>query len=252
MPALIAVVAEGREDAEVCVGLTRRIVMASPSTPDWIRDDPAQLEEELRFAGLEPDTAFTQRRRIKAIAELRALPHRRSIQRLRKFGTPIGEDFADTWKVIALATADDRKFDAVIVSRDTDGNLDRWESWRTVKESSEGEPLVILAAQHCMLEAWLLNGFVPHNDAEHERLEGQTRALGFNPVKKAALLTAKPQNAKKSAKRVLKELTSDNVERRRMCWEGTELKTLRENGKETGLSEFLNDLESGVIPLVAR
>jgi len=252
MAALIAVVAEAREDAEVCVGLTRRVVAASLSTPDWIRDDPAQLEVELRFAGLETDTEFTPRHCIKASAKARALPNGREIQRLRKFGTPIGDDFADTWKAVALAVDDDRNFAAVIVSRDTDGKLDRWESWKKVKKTFGGKTLVIVAAQHCMLEAWLLNGFVPCNDAEIGRLREERSDLGFDPVKKAERLTAEPEQAKKSAKRVLTKLTSDDVDRRRMCWEGTDLTILRENGEETGLSEFLVDLENEVVPLVAR
>ncbi len=153
MPTLIAVVAEAREDAEVCTGLAMRVIQESAATPDWSRDDREQLAVEVEFAGLEPETGFTPRRRIKAIAEERALPHKRAIQRLRKFGTPIGEDFADTWKVVALAASDDRDFDAVIVSRDSDGSLERWESWRAVKENfEEAEIVVILAAQHCKLE----------------------------------------------------------------------------------------------------
>jgi hypothetical protein len=252
MPTLIAVVAEAREDAEVCVGLTKRVVAESAMTPDWIREDPEQLAEELRFAGLEPETEFTQRRRIRAIAEERALPHKRAIQRLRSFGSPIGEDFADTWKVVALAALDDRNFDAVIVSRDTDGISERWDSWKEVRNTSGPKPLVILAAQHCKLEAWLLNGFVPKDEADTGRLREEKSSLGFDPVRKAERLTAKADQAKKSAKRVLKRVTDDNPGRRRNCWEQTDLMLLRENGERTGLKEFLDAVEASVIPLIVR
>ncbi len=251
MPTHIAVVAEAREDAEICTGLAKRVIQESATTPDWIRDDPEQLAVEVEFAGLELETAFTPRRRIKAIAEERALPHKREIQRLRKFGTPIGEDFADTWKVVALAAADDRDFDAVIVSRDTDGHLERWESWKAVKEeSADADIVVILAAQHCKLEAWLLNGFVADDDSEKGRLDAERANLGFDPVKQAERLSAKSETAKKNAKRVLRELTAHDSERRRMCWEQTDLGVLRENGEATGLAEYLVDVEAELVPLM--
>ena len=253
MPTLIAVVAEAREDAKVTTGLAIRVIQTSEKTPNWIRDDPDQLDHELQFAGLEPNTTFTERRRIKQMSERRGLQFKRPIQRLRKFGTPIGEDFADTWKTVALTLSDKRKFDALIVSRDTDRSTERVRSWEDVRASFADELLVVLlAVQHCKLEAWLLSGFEPDTDAERLRLDEVRAQLGLDPTVKGADLTAKSDSAKKNAKRVLGELTGDDRDRRRRCWESTDLDQLHSKGADTGLRDYLDEVENRLVPILGK
>lgn len=250
---LVAVIAEAPIDATVCTELCNRVIHECDATPDWIRDDPEQLQHEFEYAGLEPETDFTPRRKIKALAERQGVEHKRPIQRLRRFGTPITEDFADTWRAVALVAFSDRKFNAVILSRDSDGKTERIQSWAEVSEKFRDSPIaIVIAGAHCKLEAWILNGFRAKNPDEERRLAAERAKLGFDPVTNAEKLSATTKGAKRDAKRVVKNLTGDEYDRKQECWMETALGILRANGVNTGLCGYLCEVEEILIPLLRK
>jgi len=112
---------------------------------------------------------------------------------------------------------------------------------------------VISAVVQTKIECWILAGFIPSpNSDEIALLERMRGELGFNPVQQAELLTAKGKDDKKSAKRVLAVLTTSDVERQRECWTLTRIETLKENGRETGLKTFIENVEREWCPLFVR
>ena len=76
--------------------------------------------------------------------------------------------------------------------------------------------------------------------------------LGFAPNVHAHQLDAKDEQAKRSAKRVLRVLTGNDRDREERCWKVTPLETLRARGEATGLRDYLAEVEQHLLPLVPR
>jgi hypothetical protein len=64
------------------------------------------------------------------------------------------------------------------------------------------------------------------------------------------MLTASSDQAQNSCKRVVRVLTGGDADRERMCWQTADLGTLRERGTETGLADFLREVEDRLLPLL--
>lgn len=108
---------------------------------------------------------------------------------------------------------------------------------------------IVLGCPNAMREAWVLAGFEPEDDDEHERLQALRRELGFAPHEHSARLDAASEQAKLSAKRVLAALTGDDRERERRCWAETPLDTLARRGDANGLRQFLDEVKARIVPL---
>ena len=246
MPLRIAVIAEAHYDFRVVSTLFDRAALESKDMPEWIRDDPQQFEVERVFSGINEAEEFTVRKSVKS----RSKNFGKGFQNVSKFGTGLGDDLRDTERCVSLAVLADQKLNILLLSRDSDGKSERLESWRKVKEKFQNEISfqIVLASQHCKLEAWILNGFVPNNSKEEQRLKEMRQELGFPPVEQAEKLWA-GRGAKKCPKRVLSLLCDKDREREERCWNETDLKILRENGTNTGLSAFLEDVENSCVPM---
>lgn len=144
--------------------------------------------------------------------------------------------------------------DAALVIRDMDDQPERQtglgharteaRAWATFR--------IVLGCARAKREAWVLCGFEPENDDEHARLNELRQELGFQPHEHAYRLDAKDEQAKRSAKRVLRQLTGDDRGREEQCWKETPLDTLRARGELTGLRDYLEELEQHLVPLITR
>jgi hypothetical protein len=102
-------------------------------------------------------------------------------------------------------------------------------------------------------EAWIISGFDPLDDGETTRHDQERQTLGFDPRTKSHELTAgKDDQAKKSPKRVLKQLCNDDRQRERHCWTNTALATLRERGSDNGLAAYLDEVREKLAPLIGH
>jgi hypothetical protein len=63
-------------------------------------------------------------------------------------------------------------------------------------------------------------------------------------------LTAIHDHDKRSAKRVLKHLVHGDPDREANCWKETPLQILRSRGVQTGLREYLEEVEERLVPLL--
>ena len=144
------------------------------------------------------------------------------------------------------------KVDAVLLIRDDDGVIERRVGFDQARQLEQHAVTVIIGLARTKRECWVLAGFEPRDDAERERLQNERSILGFDPREHADRLTAKHDaaNDKRSAKRVLSALTQDDYNREAACWEETDLAILRSRGGETGLADFLAEVEERLVPLV--
>ena len=110
---------------------------------------------------------------------------------------------------------------------------------------------IVLGSPNAMREAWVLAGFEPATDDERAQLAVARQELGFAPNEAAHRLDAADEQAKTSAKRVLRILVQD-PDREAQCWRETPLEQLQKRSASTGLREFLSEIETELLPLVLR
>jgi hypothetical protein len=95
----------------------------------------------------------------------------------------------------------------------------------------------------------VLAGFEPTDDEERERLGKLRQELGFHPTDEAHRLDSSDEQAKRNPKRVLRVLTGGLGDRQRQCWQATPLDTLRARGGDSGLADYLREVEEIIVPL---
>jgi hypothetical protein len=145
--------------------------------------------------------------------------------------------------------------DAVILVRDMDDQpVAREAGLRQARVEAQAWASfrIVLGCPNVMREAWVLVGFDPDGPDEEARIADLRRELGFWPNVDAHRLTAKNEQAMRSAKRVLRVLSLDERSREERCWAETPLDRLRSRGEPTGLYAFLLEVEQSLAPLCAQ
>jgi hypothetical protein len=143
--------------------------------------------------------------------------------------------------------------DAVLLIRDMDDQPERETGLgqaRTEAQHWTRAP-IILGCANPKREVLVLCGFEPGTDDEHTSLRALRQELGLSPNERAHELDAKDEQARRSAKRVLRVLVGDDRDREAR-WKETPLDTLRARGEQTGLRAFLAELQAHLLPLVPR
>jgi hypothetical protein len=142
--------------------------------------------------------------------------------------------------------------DAVLLVWDMD---DQGDSRRSGLKQARDEArrlvsfVIVLGCPDPMREAWVLAGFEAETDDERARLELLRQELGFDPCRQAHRLDAKKEHAKRSPKRVLGTLTGSQSHREEDCWSRAPLALLRERGRDSGLTAFLEETTTMLLPL---
>ncbi len=242
MPLAFAVVCEARADFKTASGLAERIIREHVN---WVDDDllddcplwhgrdlaqPYLLWKEVpdlaREAGIRSHGHFDgQPAEPNAHAAQRALRYLK-----RKHST--------------------RPLDGVLLIRDDDRDPGRRVGLEQARDAEHDiRERIVIGLARCKRECWVLGGYDPA-DAREEEILAKVRAdLGFNPCLDAHQLTAKHDPDRRSAKRVLGVLTRDDTNREAKCWEQAPLNRLRERGEESGLADFMAEVESHLVPL---
>lgn len=238
------VVCEAPADRETGCGLADRVIRAEI---EWVEQE--LLDTQRTWRGLsrgEPCLLWREvRERLDRLTVSRALLH-------GHFGGRPGEPdaLAARRALLLIKHASDCAPDAVVLLRDDDRESARRLGLEQAREHvTIGVPIVIGLA-HTKRECWVLAGFVPKDEEESQRHRRIQRELGFDPCCRASELTAKHDEDKRSAKRVLAELMAGDRGREAECWSGADLELLRERGQETGLSEYLKEVRTILVPLV--
>ncbi|WP_242045408.1 hypothetical protein [Anabaena catenula] len=149
-----------------------------------------------------------------------------------------------------------RQIKAVLFIRDLDNQPERKEGIEQARlEHFNKTPKleIIIGAADPKREAWVLNGFIPFNQQEEQILEEIKNKLSFDPSLESHRLRAtseKEPERIRNVKVVVEQLTGNDMEREKQCWEDTNLKHLRERGVDTGLTNYMCEVEERLAAII--
>ncbi len=248
MVARVIVFAEAEADRGIVCDLIDRKIR--DYAPEWL--DRKHLDDYREWCGTVPGEKFTPWKLLKHLDKqtLHGVPGSRQIG-FPSTG-PLGFDGAATRKALQHCHLLPDRPAAVVLVRDMDNQAaERRASIQTQRDlaSGSGKVPAILALPNAKREAWVLNGFVERNQAEKAKLAELRKELGFHPCDAAEKLTATSEH-KKDVKRIARVLLANDREREESCWRETEWEVLRQRGVHTGLSDFLDEVRSRLLPVI--
>ena len=236
----IVVVCEAQADFVVASEIADRLVC---DRIKWI--EPETLDSFRTFCGLENPTVFTTWANIARLARNGNLRVRGHFD-----GQPAAPDAHAARRAIKIVLRELPDTDTILLIRDDDRQTARRQGLEQARSESIFSERIIIGLAHCKRECWVLSGFVALDDREVRLLNELRSELGFDPCSTAGNLTASHFQDLRSAKRVLSVLTGGIWEREVRCWRDTSLAVMRERGVETGLADFIAELESRLLPLL--
>lgn len=175
-------------------------------------------------------------------------------------GKPGSADAQMARNIFTLVRSMDRiekgspKHDAVVIVRDMDNQGDdrRMGLNQARTEATQWASFkIVIGCPDPEHETWLLASFEAENNEEKQRLESLRQELGFCPVREAHLANATEDGAKKNPKRIANVLIGKDSERRSRCLT-LPLDELRNRGKESRLTAFLDGLREQLLPLFTQ
>jgi hypothetical protein len=249
------VIVESGADARTATKLAERVLKEKF---DWLDDDI--LQHCFQWNGLEEGTEFScWRDIIKIIDDAKSqIKYKPSRFIGHSKGVPLKADGAASIKVLNLVRFLQRirQIKAVIFIRDLDNQPERKEGIKQARsEHINKTPKleIIIGAADPKREAWVLNGFIPSNQQEEQILEEIKNKLSFDPCIESHRLRAtseKEPERIRNVKVVVEQLTGNDMEREKLCWEKTKLKHLRERGVHTGLTDYICEVEERLAAII--
>lgn len=243
-PLRIAVVCEGPADQRTACRLADRVAQ---SGLEWLNDE--LLPSTRCWVGVQPDQVFLRWSAVKSEAN-------KLTEKLGGgFGHRLHGDFAGEpgkpdahigRRALLVLKDANPPVAAALLIRDSDNDLRRRDGLYQARNAGSWPFTVIIGVAHPKRECWVLAAFEPSNDSERQLLHSLRKELGFDPTTQSEELTAKVDDAKRSAKRVWAELRNDDEERGLAT---TSLPTLKARGQNNGLAAYLAELEARYVPL---
>jgi len=244
----LCIVYEAEADCQIGCDLADRVVV---DCIDWLSEQPALLQFQREWIIQHQGILF----RWDRIDDLgRGM-------NIRIRGYEDGEEkFPDFKAAVRAVRVIQNLFDdvdAIVLIRDVDDEPERVDGLNQAKNRfDEGNRRfrVIVGAARTKRECWVLAGFHPVDDLENRLFDEEREYLGFDPTTSSHKLTAKnnEKEDKKSAKRVLRQLTRGDSLREEECWTQTPLELLKSKGKANGLAEYLVQVEEVLVPMIVR
>jgi hypothetical protein len=248
MPEFIVIV-ESRADAEISTKLAERVLSKKV---EWL--EPDTLDHLIQWSGLASGTDYSCWKNIGDIVEHFStefkFPTIRSNGKLKTDGKAASK----VMKLISfLQYKLKRDIKAVIVIRDLDSQPERKKHLDQARSEYTGQPKleIVIGTADRMREAWVLNGFMPLNPKEEKILKEITKRLTFNPCTEAHRLRSTSSD-ERDPKVIVEKLTDGDISHEQQCWEETSLEILHSRGKFTGLTEYLNEVEQRLVPVIAE
>ncbi|MBE9225721.1 hypothetical protein IQ264_09835 [Phormidium sp. LEGE 05292] len=247
------VIVESSADARTATKLADRILVEKI---DWL--EPEQLQYLFRWTGLEAGTEHSCWKDInQIITNSKNLGFRPPRYLGHKDGA-LKSDGAAAIKIMNLVRylQKTRNIKAVIFIRDLDNQPERREGLeqaRLVQIDRQPKLEIIIGTANRMREAWVLNGFIPLNQEERRILEEIKTKLNFDPCEDSHRLRSnsfEEPDRIRNPKVVVEKLTEGKMEREQQCWEETSLDHLRKRGIYTGLTDYLQEIEQHLTPII--
>jgi malonyl CoA-acyl carrier protein transacylase len=236
-----AVVNEAAADFAIATDLADRQLVESI---DWLEAD--QLEHQrtwiAELGGYR--TTWKEIKRLSREAGVRAHGH--------FDGAPGLPDAAAARKAIEFLLTNLPDLHAIVLIRDQDDQPERKGGLEQARQANRHNVVIVIGLAIVERECWVLSGFEPQDEAERQLLDNECKGLGSNPCLQSHELTAcKKDSALRSPKRVLKVLAGDNLEREQRCWKDTKLEVIKARGTENGLTDFLSEVQTRLVPLIS-
>ncbi len=249
------VIVEDEADAQIACCLAERVLV---DKVEWL--DPSLLQHLFKWSGLQDNTSYSRWQDIGDIIE----QFKQRGFRVPKYlghgkNGPLKADGASTMKILNLIGLLQHKMNrpikAVLFIRDLDNQPERRTGMEQAREEHaalQPDLRTIIGTANRMREAWVLNGFIPSRPEEKRLLTELTEKLSFDPCVEAHRLRSssglEPERLR-NPKVVVELLTGGDRLREQKCWEETSLNTLQSIGTQTGLAEYLTEIEQRLIPL---
>ena len=241
MSTSIALVCEGVTDPPTICALADRFIC---SGVDWIPSD--EIDTHRHYRGFKPSDPYMSWFDIDDLANkygVRSIGH---YQGKSLHGD--GHNIRKAILLFVLHAPKEMPVEAIIFFRDGDNEYDaRRSAILRVRDNTPLSIPVVVGVANRMRECWVLNGYEPADEEERAQLAVEHERVGFDPRFRSHELTDRNENGDRSPKRVLRALTGDDQDRERKCLTNTSFETLRLRGAETGLLEFLHELQERLI-----
>jgi hypothetical protein len=248
------VIVESRMDAVTATKLAERVLIEKV---EWVEQE--NLQYLFKWSGLDVGTEYSCWKDIGNIvnrAEKDGIPKPRYLGH-GKTGS-LKADGAAALKILKLSRLlnrkKNRKIAAVLFIRDLDSQRERNQGIEQARlEHIDRQPHVevVIGTADRMREAWVLNGFIPLDSEEKRILAQITTKLSFDPCEEAHRLRD-DLGEDRNPKLVVRKLTGGDIIREQQCWEETDLEILRVRGANTGLTEYLKEVEQRLISILDR
>ncbi len=142
---------------------------------------------------------------------------------------------------------------AIVLIRDQDDQPERKAGLDQARSQDRSGIVIAIGLAIVERESWVVSGFEPKDEDESSRLAAERSHLGFDPRLQSHELTAcKDDNAKRSPKRVLRELTGNDRDCESRCWKESSLVVLLERGRQNGLAAYLCEVRDRLVPLIGH
>ena len=236
-----AVVHEAEADFQIATELADRVFVEAM---DWLEGD--QLRHYRTWIDFNPSNQRLSWKSIATMARNKGIRPRGHFN-----GEPGQPDAAAARRAILYLKAIYSDLDAILLIRDQDDQPERRNGLEQARREHAQPPVIVIGLAIVERECWVLSGFESYDDEERSILEAEAQYLGFNPCERSQELTAcKQDQAKRSPKRVVNQLTRCSSIREQRCWKETRLQLLRERGRDNGLVEFLEEITHHIRPLI--
>ncbi len=238
-----AVVHEAEADFHTATELADRVLL---EVIDWL--DEHLIADQREWVGTIP---VEQRLTWKAIPQL---AREIGIKAHGHFdGKPGEADASAARRAILYLKEILPDLNAILLIRDQDDQPERRIGLEQARSQDHGGTVIVVGLAVVEREAWVISGFDPRDDPETARLEAERQTLGFDPRNRSHELTAcKNDQATRSPKRVIRQLSGGDRGRERDCWTYTSLERLRERGDENGLVNYLREVQERLAPLIGH
>ncbi|WP_034343637.1 hypothetical protein [Deinococcus misasensis] len=235
---VIFLVCEGSSDPRVVQGFTEQVLLKEI---DWWEHMPLEAKPVWKGMGQHPYLAW---RDVPETYKKSGLPPAHG----HFNGLPAEPDAVAARKALRLAYQANAR--AVVLFRDEDNQPTRRDGLVQARDEHTdhtNQHVLIGVAKRCR-EAWVLIGFRTGSGQEQQLLQELHQELAFDPTQQPERLNGK--NDHRDPKRVLDRLLCGNVYREEPCWLEADLNDLKTRGQNCGLTEYLNEVETILVPLL--
>lgn len=258
-PCEFILIVEADADYKTAAGIAERVLQEN--APQWLTD-LLQDQPDILFSwtGLEDGIGFSCWSHFEAIAKkLKAEGYRFPKFNGQFSDGPTNLDYPVARNIVYLVNqylkaSKNRNIGAIVLIRDEDNQPERFATLCRLRDdlTRRGFQMpIVIGVANPEREAWILNGYEAKTAAEKQVLQDIKRRIGLDPCLEAHRLRGKsnqPGTEDRDIKRILQALTQGDPLREEQCWQETALDILIERGQKTGLSQYIEEIESRLLP----